>query len=224
MATASQPSTVSGNETPAAQPSQPEATLEKPTETPVRALEKIDDKAEIPAGNSAETPAAEKKPVRRATKLSLSSLIDEDVVIELSDENKAAVPAAESSVEPGLPTDETIKANWQALAASYNYLPRLANALSHSKLAFREEEGVKIVEFALVNDAQRGWIQSNMLRDIEARFCQIMDCGKIRLIPTVVPEEEQEELKYMPSEKAEDLMSKNAEVRNLVTDLGLDIR
>ena len=35
---------------------------------------------------------------------------------------------------------------------------------------------------------------------------------------------EQEKKIYMPSEKAEDLMSKNEEVRNLVVDLGLDIK
>ena len=40
----------------------------------------------------------------------------------------------------------------------------------------------------------------------------------------MVPEEVQEEKKYMPAEKAEDLMSRNEEVRNLVTDLGLDIK
>jgi len=204
VATVPQPSTVSGDETPAAQPSQSKA-------------------VEIPSVQSVETPV-EKKPVRKTTKLSLSSLIDEEVVIELSDEKPAAAPVAEAPKEPGLPTDETIKSKWQELAASYNYLPRLANAFLHSKLTFREEEGIKIVEFALVNNAQKEWIQNNMLRGIESRFCAMTGCKGIRLIPTVLPEEEQEKVKYMPSEKAEDLMSKNAEVRDLVADLGLDIR
>ena len=39
-----------------------------------------------------------------------------------------------------------------------------------------------------------------------------------------MPEKEQGKRIYMPSEKAEDLMSKNEEVRNLVVDLALDIK
>ena len=40
----------------------------------------------------------------------------------------------------------------------------------------------------------------------------------------MLPEEEQGPRIYMPAEKAEDLMSKNEEVRRLVVDLGLDIK
>ena len=58
----------------------------------------------------------------------------------------------------------------------------------------------------------------------ESKFARLTGCGKLRLEPTVLPEEEQEKKIYMPSEKAEDLMSKNEEVRNLVVDLGLDIK
>ena len=35
--------------------------------------------------------------------------------------------------------------------------------------------------------------------------------------------EVKEEIKYLPSEKAQDLMEKNEEFKNLVIDLGLDI-
>ena len=45
----------------------------------------------------------------------------------------------------------------------------------------------------------------------------------LRLEPAVLPEEEMKEVKYMPKEKAEDLISHNEEVRNLVMDLSLDV-
>ena len=63
-----------------------------------------------------------------------------------------------------------------------------------------------------------------MLRDLEARYAKLLECGRIRLEPVVPQEEEQAPRIYMPTEKAEDLMSKNEEVRNLVVDLGLDIK
>ena len=43
-------------------------------------------------------------------------------------------------------------------------------------------------------------------------------------MPTVVPEEVQENRIYMPGEKAEDLMGRNSEVKDLVIDLGLEIK
>ena len=112
----------------------------------------------------------------------------------------------------------------QDLAAQYASQPRLANALSNAKLEFREEEGRKVISFTVTNEAQKKWIEERILRDLEGKFARLADCGRIRLEPTVVPEEEQGKKIYLPSEKAEDLMSKNEEVRNLVVDLGLDIK
>ncbi|MCQ2182250.1 MAG: DNA polymerase III subunit gamma/tau [Bacteroidales bacterium] len=161
----------------------------------------------------------EKKTVKKAAKLSLSSLLDdeEEMVIELSDEK-------ETVKDSQLPSDEEIIGRWQDLAQLQQAQPRLANALSHSKLEIKAEDDSKTVEFAVVNEAQKKWIEDRILRNLESQFCKLLNCGKIKLVPTVIPEEEHEDKKYMPSEKAEDLMNKNAEVRNLVSDLGLDIR
>lgn len=162
---------------------------------------------------------------RKAMKLSLSSLLEDDVDTQsdaaAGDAGQDLAPAA--TKEPGLPSDDVIIEKWQELARAQGAQPRLANALAHSKLGMKEEDGIKTVEFAVVNEAQKKWIEDRILRSLEAQFSKILGCGKIRLTPTVIPEEEQEEIKYMPSEKAEDLMNKNAEVRNLVADLGLDI-
>ena len=58
----------------------------------------------------------------------------------------------------------------------------------------------------------------------EERFQKLLECTKLRLEPCVIPEEEQEAKIYMPVEKAQDLMAKNAEFSELVKDLALDIR
>ena len=163
----------------------------------------------------------EEKKVRRTrksgTSLSLSALMSED--------EPEVMPATEETVaEKALPGEDELAAKWKDLAAQYAGQPRLANALANANLSFGEEDGRKVVSFTVTNEAQKKWIEERILRDLEGRFSKIVDCGRIRLEPVVVPEEEQGKRIYMPSEKAEDLMSKNEEVRNLVVDLGLDIK
>ena len=159
-------------------------------------------------------PAAPKK---RAAGLSLSSLMsDEEITVELATEDDA-------SAQP-LPDAEALKAKWPELAAMYSAQPRLANALATAKLDTREEDGRVILSFALVSEAQRSWIADKKLRELEDRFQKLMNCNRIRLEPGVLPEEHQEDKKYRPVEKAQDLMQKNPEVGELIKDLSLDIR
>ncbi len=159
-----------------------------------------------------------KRVPRKPSSLSLSSLMDDD-----GNDTGAMAEEKVEKVE-ALPEDDVIVEKWQDLAAAQSTQPRLANALSSAKLNIREDGGVKVVGFAVTNEAQKKWIEERMLRTLESQFSRMLSCGRIRLEPAVVPEEVQEEKKYMPSEKAEDLMSRNEEVRNLVTDLGLDIK
>ena len=141
---------------------------------------------------------------------------DEEITIELAQE--------EGSAEPALPEAEAVMARWQELAAQYEAQPRLSNALAKAKLGTREEDGRLVLEFALTNEAQRSWIAEKKLRELEDRLQKLVGSNKVRLEPGVLPEEHQEDKKYMPVEKAQDLMSKNAEVGELIKDLSLDIR
>ena len=176
------------------------------------------------------SPAPEKVPAAPAPKpeprrsprtgasLSLSSLMNGD-----DEEKKAAEEAAKPVENVQLPSDEQLAAKWKELAESYASKPRLANALSEAKLSFREEDGRKVVSFTVTNEAQRRWIEEKMLREMENDFCSLAACRMLRLEPAVLPEEEVKEVKYMPKDKAEDLISHNEEVRNLVMDLSLDV-
>jgi len=161
-----------------------------------------------------------REPRKKASSLSLSALMDEEEVEVMP---AMATQAAEEKPE-ALPEDGVLASQWKDLAAQFASQPRLANALSNANLSFREEDGRKVVAFTVTNEAQKKWIEERILRDLESKFARLTGCGKLRLEPTVLPEEEQEKKIYMPSEKAEDLMSKNEEVRNLVVDLGLDIK
>ena len=167
---------------------------------------------------------APEKPARRTPKrgasLSLSSLMEDEDELTVMPADEA--PEAVAAVV--LPGDELVAEKWKELAAAQTAQPRLANAMACARLDIREEGGTKIVEFAVTNEAQKKWIEERILRTLENQFSKLLDCPHVRLIPTVVPEEQQEERKYMPAEKAQDLLERNAEVRALVTDLGLDIK
>ena len=170
-----------------------------------------------PDGSStAESPRKKRK---TGSALSLSAL--------LGDDEPELMPASSPEPKPAeqaLPSDEEVSAKWKDLAAMYASQPRLSNALANASLQCREEEGRKVVGFSVTNEAQKKWIEERILRDLEDKFAKLTGCGRIRLEPSVPAEEEQAPRIYMPTEKAEDLMSKNEEVRKLVVDLGLDIK
>lgn len=223
-------------------PAVSEAAASAPVATPARVPAPCGPAAPAPA-SKAETavspapsaapaqpsPAPEKVPAAPAPKpeprrsprtgasLSLSSLMNGD------DKEKKAAEEAKPVENVQLPSDEQLAAKWKELAESYASKPRLANALSEAKLSFREEDGRKVVSFTVTNEAQRRWIEEKMLREMENDFCSLAACRMLRLEPAVLPEEEMKEVKYMPKEKAEDLISHNEEVRNLVMDLSLDV-
>ena len=175
-----------------------------------------------PAGQARRHEGEQKRgPRKKGSGLSLSALLSEDEpeVMPPSQPQEAAAPQ-----EAALPEDAFLAGKWKELASQYGSQPRLASALSNANLEFREEAGRKLVSFTVTNEAQKKWIEERILRDLEGRFVKLTGSNRIRLEPVVLPEEEQGKRIYMPSEKAEDLMSKNEEVRNLVVDLGLDIK
>ena len=194
-------------------------TVAAPAEQGEPAAEPLSPKAD--SGSSSTAAGAEKKSAERrpkkASALSLSALLNEDEPEVMP----ASTPAPR---EQELPADDLLTEKWQALSKQYGGQPRLASALANAALAFREEDGRKVISFTVTNESQKKWIEERMLRDMEARYAKLLECGRIRLEPVVPQEEEQAPRIYMPTEKAEDLMSKNEEVRNLVVDLGLDIK
>ena len=177
-----------------------------------------DERSEV-SESSSSTVESPRKKRKTGAALSLAAL--------LGDDEPELMPASSPEPKPAeqaLPTDEEVAARWKDLAAMYGAQPRLANALANATLQCREEDGRKVVDFSVTNEAQKKWIEERILRDLEDKFAKLTGCGRIRLEPSVPAEEEQGPRIYMPTEKAEDLMSKNEEVRKLVVDLGLDIK
>jgi DNA polymerase-3 subunit gamma/tau len=191
-------------------PAEPE---EKAEATPI-------ERSEVSGGSSSpEGKETKKRKPKTGAALSLAALLGGDEPELMPASSPEPKPA-----EQALPTDEEVTSRWKELAAMYGAQPRLANALANATLQCREEDGRKVVGFSVTNEAQKKWIEERILRDLEDRFAKLTGCGRIRLEPSVPAEEEQAPRIYMPTEKAEDLMSKNEEVRKLVVDLGLDIK
>jgi hypothetical protein len=124
------------------------------------------------------------------------------------------------------PSDDELATKWPQLAKVYESKPRLANMLSSTELEITPaEDGAKTVTFRVVNEAQKDWVESKLLHDLEGNYRKIVGSSKVYLRVSVVPDDTPEVNKvYMPSDQAKVLMAQNDEVKNLVQDLGLDIK
>ena len=205
------------------QQSKPEPEAEQPRPEPVAVKPEHEAEQPKPAPKMEPEPARPAATPRRTPKsgaaLSMSALI--------SDEQEKADDTEDIQNSPGtveLPSDEVMESGWKKLSESYSDKPRLSNALSNAKLEFSQEDGNEVVSFSVTNEAQRKWIEDKMLRELEVKMCELVSCKALRLRPFVIPEEELPDKKYMPKDKAEDLVRNNAEVRSLVTDLQLDVK
>lgn len=132
--------------------------------------------------------------------------------------------APQETQNQALPEDETVLAKWKELSGQYSAKPRLQSMLSSGNIRLSEEGGVKQVEFFVTNEAQRQWVEEKMLRELETKLRELVNCVKVNVIVSVTPVEEAAKVPYMPEEKAKDLMEKNPEVRAFVADMGLDTK
>lgn len=170
------------------------------------------------------TPVQEEQPRERrqrtprgaAASLSMKAVMEEKPVEE----------TVAASAEAPLPAEDDLREKWPALAQMYMAKqPRLASMLSTSQLTITEDEGVKTVTFRVVNEAQKNWVESKLLHDLEGNYRRLVGSMKVYLRVEVTPEETvKEKVAYMPSDQAKELMANNDEVKSLVKDLGLDIK
>ena len=196
-----------------AKPEQP-APAPQPEATPASAKPAPVPEAQ-PAPQDKPAPEAAPSPKRRGSALSLSSLMQEP------EEDKNAAASPESDV---LPSEEAVKASWPDLVKTMGAQPRLAMALGKAELKMRVEEGKRVISFEVASEPQKKWIEERALRGLESTLVQLVGSSRLSLRVEVKPQEAREEKVYMPSDQAKVLMAENEEVKNLVIDLGLDIK
>ena len=169
----------------------------------------------------APTPAPEPTaaPRRRAAKT--GSALSMNAILEEKEE--APVVEVEADKQTALPSDEAVLKCWEDISAAETR-PRLQSMLRSGKVELKEDNGVKFIDFYVLNESQKKWMEEKVLRSMEEMIRASLRCPRINIIISVVPEEEREKVLYMPEEQAKDLMDKNPEVRAIVSDLGLDTK
>ena len=213
---------------PVAAENKPVAAENKPTATaPAAAKPAVTETKPAAAAAPASAPAESEKtpaaatPRRRVAKtgsaLSMSALLEE--------KPEEAAPADTPERAAALPADETVRLQWKELAKQYESRPRLASMLATGSIDVREENGIKYIDFFVLNEAQKQWVEEKLLRDLENRIRELLACSKVNILVSVTPVDESAgKVPYMPEEKAKDLMEKNPDVRAFVADMGLDTK
>ena len=208
--------------TPAVQPS-------APAPSPVSVQAPV--VASIPASPvpvaSAQTPAAEASavetsadaaPQRRTRAARATAAVSVRSMMESGEK------VEEAPKESAAPSEDILKAKWPELAKGYESKPRLASMLSTTTLTVTGDDNERTVTFRVVNDAQKEWVESKLLHELEGNYRKIVGSPKVYLRVDVTPDDAHQPKIYMPSDKAKELMAENEEVRTLVKDLGLDIK
>ena len=172
-----------------------------------------------PAAASADAAPAQPQPQRReraarpgAAAASAKSLVENETEVKTEADSGAA------------PSEETLRAKWPELAKEYASKPRMASMLSTTTLKIEGDDTKRTVTFMVDNDAQKDWVESKLLHDLEGKYQRIVGSPRVALRVDVVPHEEVKPMAYMPEDKAKELMAENDEVKSLVKDLGLDIK
>ena len=190
-----------------------------PARTQVPEERKEQSRTEVSVAEDGNQPAA---PRRRQARTTASTSLSIKSMMSGNEEKHASEPAETESAE--IPDDELLRFKWKDLAAMYAAKPRLSNTLSASTLEITLQDGAKYLTFNVQNVAQKDWIESKLLHELERTFRKLTGTDKVYLRVSVIPDSDVKQTIYMPSEQAKDLISKNEEVKNLVKDFELDVK
>ena len=174
---------------------------------------------ETPAAS--ETPAETAAPARRK-RTSKSAALSLDAIKEESKATSSEV--ANNNLSDRMPENAEITGHWQKLPEQYRSRPRLYSTLATTKLNVKEMDGYKLLEFYVMNLAQKTWVEQELLRELEDKLQKSLGTKRVRLAVEVIPEEKVEKKIYMPEDKAKAMMAGNEEIRNLVKDLDVDVK
>jgi len=214
-----------------AQPSAPapasapaEATAPAAVETPVApAPASAPAPATAPAAQTpvAPTPAAAAPAsAAPAKKVSFAGLS----IKSIKEEEKTAAPVAETGViNDVIPDNEAIKEAWHKLCKISASNARLYNGLTTAELNITEEDGKKVVRYAVLNESLKQWFDEKNAR-IEQKLRELAGSTKLNLIVDLKPEDPSEKVIVTPEEKAKEMIQQSPQVGEIVNSLGLEIK
>jgi DNA polymerase-3 subunit gamma/tau len=197
---------------PAPVPSPAPAPVPSPAPAPVQETAPSPSPAPVAEAPAEPAPQRRARAARATSAVSVKSMMDSGEKVE------------EAPKETAVPSEDVLKAKWPELAKGYESKPRLASMLSTTTLTVTGDDNERTVIFRVVNEAQKEWVESKLLHELEGNYRKIVGSTKVYLRVDVTPDDANQPKIYMPSDKAKELMAENEEVRTLVKDLGLDIK
>lgn len=194
---------------PAPTPAEPEPAKQESVPEPAKEPE--------PAPQPAATaPEPAKEPVRRP-----GVGISMKVLVEEGDKQKEETVIAETGGE--LPSDEAIIEKWNTIKEEGRKNQRLYNAMDSAKLTIEEADGKKTIHYAVVNDSLKMWLESLNGR-LETKMRELLGSADINMVADLQPEDPSAKTAVNAEDKAKEMLEKNSVVREVITDLGLELK
>mgnify|MGYP006328700143 FL=1 len=124
----------------------------------------------------------------------------------------------------GIPNTEVLTQIWrEKLAEYYVDKPRLHSLLKMTPLNFEITEEVLRIYLEVRNDAQKQWLELKMLPELTSHFASYSGIDNVEIIPVV--KEEEDKKRYIIDDYPHiPIPPERVEIKNLVTDLELDIK
>lgn len=194
--------------TPVATPEPAPATA--PVATPAAPIEP----EKVPAP-PAETVERRRRPAGAVSGISLKSLEAE--------ESKAAEEAPVLTGTGALPSDDEIINKWNMIKEEGKGNQRLFNAMDTAKLSIIEKDGKKTVTYAVLNEAQKIWLEGLNSR-LEAKMRTLLGSSSVDMVVDLQPEDPSQKIAVNAEDKSQEMLEKNPIVRDIVSDLGLELK
>ena len=124
----------------------------------------------------------------------------------------------------GIPNTEVLTQIWrEKLTEHYVDKPRFHSLLKISPLNFKITEEVLRIYFEVRNEPQKQWIELKMLSELTSHFASYSGIDNVEIIPVV--KEEEDKKRYIIDDYPHiPIPPERVEIKNLVTDLELDIK
>jgi DNA polymerase-3 subunit gamma/tau len=161
---------------PAPAPAPAPATAPAPTAQPAT------QPAAVPAESA---PQAEPARERRTRAARSAAALSMKAVMEGTQETAAPVQTHDTPA----PSDEVLQSKWPELSKQYADKPRLASMLSSTTLTITGNDESKTVVFRVVNEAQKDWVESKLLHELEGRYRALVGSMSVYLRVDIAPDD-----------------------------------
>ena len=124
----------------------------------------------------------------------------------------------------GIPNTEVLTQIWrEKLAEHYVDKPKFHSFLKMSPLNFKITEDVLRIYLEVRYEAQKQWLELKMLPELTSHFASYSGIDNVEIIPVV--KEEEDKKRYIIDDYPHiPIPPERGEIKNLVTDLELDIK